>query len=290
MKLDFIAIQDKLFEELDLHDARTSERLLNQAKEGARMVRLVLEELKQYVLENDFESKEQEIFFYKSIFPQIHSRMVYYSRLFRIEADSPRKLPAEYKRFLEREDERIGLFFEEHGSLFIYHQCGASDMDESYFLRDSQYNNNRPDDMDGMLDRRFCNPYSIKLGELIGLEKVKNYLSDEMERADRAVEESKRMLKPSLIWTNSKTDLIELGYALQAANAINHGRNDLKQIFEWLESSFNISLGNPYSMFRDLRDRKGDRTRFISTIKVALEKMMDKMDEDTSRAANITRP
>lgn len=285
MKQDFIAIQEKLFAELALHETQTP-NLLERTKRGAQMVHKVLAQLKAHLLENDFGSKEDEISFYKSIFPGIRSQLVYYSRLFRIEADSPRKVPAEYKRFLEQENERINLFFEEHGALFIYHRSKAVDMDEVYFLRNSLYNNNYPDDLDGMLDSRFCNPNSIRLGELIGLERVKEYLEKALEKADAALEASKIAQKPQLIWTARKADLAELGYAIYASKALNHGRAELKQIFGWLEASFNITLGNPYSIFRDLRIRKGDRARFSEVMKTALEKLMDEMDENTSRPVN----
>lgn len=285
MKQDFIAIQEALFEELALHETQTT-NLLERTKTGARMVSKVLAELKSYVLENDFDSKEEEIAFYKHIFPAIHSQNVYYSRLFRIEADSPRKVPAEYKRFLEQENERINLFFEEHGALFIYHRSKASDMDEVYFLRNSLYNNNYPDDLDGMLDTRFCNPNSIRLGELMGLERVKEYLERALEKADATLEESRKASKPQLVWTARKADLAEFGYAIYASRALNHGRAELKQIFGWLEDSFSITLGNPYAIFRDLRIRKGERARFSEVMKTALEKLMEEMDEDTSRALN----
>lgn len=285
MKQDFIAIQEALFEELALHETRTP-NLLERTKRGAQIVGKVQAQLKAHVLENDFESKEEEILFYKTIFPNIHSQNVFYSRLFRIEADSPRKVPAEYKRFLEQENERINLFFEEHGALFIYHRSKASDMDEVYFLRNSLYNNNYPDDLDGMLDTRFCNPNSIRLGELMGLERVKEYLEKALEKADAALEESRRARKPQLVWTARKADLAELGYAIYASKALNHGRAELKQIFAWLEASFSISLGNPYSIFRDLRVRKGERARFSEVMKSALEKLMEEMDEDTTRAFN----
>lgn len=285
MKQDFIAIQEKLFEELALHETRTP-NLLERTRRGAQMVRKVLAQLKTHVLENDFSDKAEELAFYKNIFPHIHSQNVYYSRLFRIEADSPRKVPAEYKRFLEQENERINLFFEEHGALFIYHRSKASDMDEVYFLRNSIYNNNYPDDLDGMLDTRFCNPNSIRLGELIGLERVKEYLEKALEEAEVALEESKKVIRTPLLWTARKADLAELGYAIYASKALNHGRAELKQIFGWLEASFNISLGNPYSIFRDLRVRKGERARFAEVMKTALEKLMEEMDEDTSRVVN----
>jgi hypothetical protein len=78
-----------------------------------------------------------------------------------------------------------------------------------------------------------------------------------------------------LTWTGSKADLIELIYGLETVGVINKGGADIKEIARRFESLFNISLGNFYRQFLDIRLRKKEKTTFLNQMKEKLEVRMD---------------
>jgi len=68
-------------------------------------------------------------------------------------------------------------------------------------------------------------------------------------------------------WTASKTDLVELIYALDAVKCINHGNINLKALTSYLENVFNINIGDIYRIYLEIRERKGNRTQFLDRLK-----------------------
>lgn len=79
-----------------------------------------------------------------------------------------------------------------------------------------------------------------------------------------------------LKWTGTKLALIETIYALQSVDAINNGKADIKQIADSFESLFNISLGNYYRHFQEIRLRKNGKANFIDDLK---EKLVHRLDD-----------
>jgi hypothetical protein len=81
---------------------------------------------------------------------------------------------------------------------------------------------------------------------------------------------------PKLKWTASKSDFIELVYALQATTAINYGENEIKEIFSALQSVFQVHIEDPYRIFIDLANRKMAPLKFIPKLE---EGFLRKVDE-----------
>lgn len=79
-------------------------------------------------------------------------------------------------------------------------------------------------------------------------------------------------------WTASKTDLIELIYALQASGAIKSGTAGIKEMASACEEIFDLNLGNVYRTFLEIRERKIDQTKFIDRLKTTLLRRMEETD------------
>lgn len=84
-----------------------------------------------------------------------------------------------------------------------------------------------------------------------------------------------------LTWTASKTDLVELLYGIFYTSALNNGTLNLKQIATFLETTFDISIGDFYRTYLQMRIRK-NRTAFLNRMKKVLEEKMDELDENPS--------
>src|SRR5690606_41701196 len=80
-------------------------------------------------------------------------------------------------------------------------------------------------------------------------------------------------------WTGSKTELIELLYALHSSKCINSGTTDIKELAAHFEHFYNVDLGNYYHTFIDIRSRKSSRTRFLERLIEMLNQRMESLEE-----------
>jgi hypothetical protein len=73
--------------------------------------------------------------------------------------------------------------------------------------------------------------------------------------------------------------LIEILYAFHTKGVFNNGAAELKEIASYLEEIFQIDLGQYRRTFLEIRDRKSDKTKFISSLVEELMKRMEDTDE-----------
>lgn len=83
---------------------------------------------------------------------------------------------------------------------------------------------------------------------------------------------------PILNWTLSKTDLIELVYALHSGGAFNKGTASIAQIARFFEQVLHIQLGNTSMTFQEILRRK-DSTAFLERLKEKLEEHIINIEE-----------
>jgi hypothetical protein len=130
-------------------------------------------------------------------------------------------------------------------------------LDETYFIRGKEEQHNPA------IDNRFSTAKEIQYSRILGYERLKQYLLGAVQK----IESPSAIVDSKLTWTGSKTDLIELIYALQAAGVFNRKDADLKLIASHFENVFNTKLGNYYRVFQDIQLRKSGQTNFIDVLK-----------------------
>jgi hypothetical protein len=79
-----------------------------------------------------------------------------------------------------------------------------------------------------------------------------------------------------LVWTATKTALIELIYALYSSGALNHGAIDINSIASSFEDFFNIRLDNVYKTYNEIKERKSSRTKFLEELMMSLQCKINK--------------
>lgn len=262
--------------------AVTSANMLQRAERSYTAIRLSLQKLKAFILSYTFKDQQEEIFFFKVIKPQFLKELIYYRKIFYIEADKPlgdkEALTAHYKQ----ETVRINLFIERNHNFYIYYRMGKSDNDEQYFVRMSNGSEPLPEySLD--IDPQFCTIHSLKLAKMEACEMLNEYLLSELYAIHHPLsphDAASIKTRPDTTWTDPKVDLIELGYSIQSRGSVNHGKADVKLIMTALEHVFNVSTGNYYAVFQqNIRIRKKNRTIYLDGLKDSLEKRMDDSDE-----------
>lgn len=223
-------------------------------------------ELKQYVLKYKFRDPGEEIEFFKKIKPWFISELLYYQRLLKINLFESYNTQAVKLKYFQKQLVKLEGFITRHQEFYYYFLSMEENMDEKYFSRSNASKRTI------ILDDRFSTMYDMRLSKIQCNERIKNYLLSAIQRIESP---SSLPINASLTWTGSKTDLIELIYALQASGVFNQSSADVKQIATYFENAFNVTLGNFYRIFQDIRIRKTGQANFISHLRTVLIKRID---------------
>lgn len=194
--------------------------------------------------------------FNKIIYPQFLSLLIYYRYLaiaFSREPFDRREQIIHFKQFCKK----LKTFHREHQEVIQYCRSGATDRDEYYFGNNSIQ----------LLPEE--NPVYIWSKYLAGQRLYDQFILEIAKRRNPNHQNE-------LVWTAPKTNLIELLYALHASNSFNDGKAGLKQVAEAFERIFQVSLGNYYRVFQDIRQRKINQTVFLDQLK---EKFLQRVHE-----------
>lgn len=262
--------------------ALTSENLLQRAERSYAAVQQSLQKVKEFINNYTFYDQDEEILFFKKLKPQFLKQLIYYWKIFHLEAEKPQRDQEELTAWYKQKIERINHFFQDSHSLYIYYRLSRSDKDECYFTREADGYETLPE-YSLEIDKRFCTVHSLKLAKLQAYEMLNEYLLAELYALQHPSSVADLVFagnKPDTTWTDSKVDLIELGYAIQSRGSVNQGKADVKLVMTALEYAFNISTGNYYAVFQqNIRIRKKNRTVYIDKLRDSLGGRMDDADE-----------
>ncbi len=256
--------------------------ILYKAEKGIALVEKCIRKLQKQIVGQDFETQSDEIYFFKHVKPQIFSKLIYYIRLFSIESKRPRGKDVAQIRYLQLQIDKLQTFFNDNLEFYNYYRRGAMSMDEQYFVRGNRDLRMPLESFHFLIDDQFSTCQDGTVATIMAYDMLIVYLRKEVDDLNNNMEPTKNtpMEKPSkLFWTGSKTDLIELLYALHTSKCINGGTVDIKEMASHFEYFYNVDLGNYYHTFIDIRSRKSSRTRFLERLIEILKQRMESLEE-----------
>lgn len=256
--------------------------ILYKAEKGIALVEKCIRKLQQQIVGQDFETQSDEIYFFKHVKPQIFSKLIYYIRLFSIESKRPRGKDVAQIKYLQQQIDKLQTFFNDNLEFYNYYRRGAMSMDEQYFVRGNRDLRMPLESFHFLIDDQFSTCQDGTVATIMAYDMLIVYLRKEVDDLNNNMEPTKNtaMEKPSkLFWTGSKTDLIELLYALHTSKCINGGTVDIKEMASHFEYFYNVDLGNYYHTFIDIRSRKSSRTRFLDRLIEMLNQRMESLEE-----------
>ncbi|WKB81816.1 RteC domain-containing protein [Cellulophaga lytica] len=258
-----------------------SDDILYKAENGISNAEKCIKMLRKRVVQNGFKTKTEEISFFKHIKPQIFSRLIYYVRLFNIESKRPRSSSKFQIKYLNNHINKLQMFFNENLEFYHYYRRGATILDEQYFVRGKSDLRLPTGSFHFFIDDQFSTSQDTTVATIMAYDMLIVYLQQEIEKLQAFKDTKPNTMKNSsstLFWTGSKTDLIELIYALHSSGVINSGTADIKKLASPLEQIFNINLGNYYHTFIEIRARKTSKTKFLDKLITSLHKRLDDSD------------
>lgn len=261
--------------EIELAKKETIERV----EDSIRKTISVLETLKTNIVKYKFESKKDEISFFKDIKPQFVSKLIYYNEIYNIITNKPFGGNKALKKYYTGELAKLKSFYTENVEFFKYYRNGNTYLDNKYFVRGRYDIKLTLDSFYFQADSRFSTSHDFKVAKIMANDLIQNYLESEIVKIENKAPLFNLTEKQVQKWTGTKIALIELVYALHAEGVFNNGASDLKETAKFFEEVFDVDLGQFHRTFFEMRARKADRTKFLNSLRDTLVRRMDEVDE-----------
>ena len=280
MVTNYDDILKKLDNKLDILEIEEQDILL-KAEKGIKLAKQTLKSVRSIVVDYEFETKLEEIHFFKCTKPKINSKLIYYVKLFNIESKRPRGSNKSQVKYLNNYIEKLQTYFNDNLDFYHYYRREATVFDEQYFLRGKADIRLFPDSFHFFVDEEFATSHDSTVASILAYDLLIVHLKREIDKLENNGNyASLRLLqsKTKITWTAHKIYLIELIYALHSTDVINNGTVDIKDIAYFVEKTFKVDLGDYYRAFLEIRMRKNGRTKFLDILKKQLTKRMDDTD------------
>lgn len=280
MKLFSESLLSELENHLKIIHSQTEEPI-QYAEQAIKKLISILEKLKTTFLQHKFESKSEEIDFFRNVKPQFAAKLIYYNEIYNIETNKPFGSKKAIRKYYNTELAKLQNYFTENVEFYKYFRTGNRSLDNKYFLRGRHDPRYTLDSFYFQADYRFSTSHDYKVAKILANDAVKMYLESGI-----SILKNKKVTVPvqqlhvkTQKWTGSKVALVELIYALHAEGVFNNGNVELTELVSSFESAFNIDLGQFNRVFLEIRARKSERTKFLNTLKEKLIMRMDDADE-----------
>ncbi|GGH42638.1 MULTISPECIES: RteC domain-containing protein [Flavobacteriaceae] len=256
----------------------------NQSTRCEKAIEIILktiDSLRGVLLKTKFKTDAEEIKFFKEIKPQFTSKLIYYNTIFKIEMKRPNGGSRIVKKYYNNELVKLKAFFDNELEFYKYYRSGSTYLDHKYFLRSKFDIKMSLSSYYFEADTNFSTSHDYKVAKILANDLIQLYLENNLVLIGSKDNGEKSQRKPNLkmIWTSPKVALIELVYALHTEGVFNNGAADLKDIAEYFEHIFEIDLGQYRRTFLEIRTRKADRAKFLTTLNKGLLKRMEDTDE-----------
>jgi len=274
--LDDYKKEIKIVEESNLND-------FNNVEQGISISRQYLQKLRIYVRENEFMGQKNEIIFFKRHKPYIYCRLKFYAKLYNFLINRPAGTIKSQQKFIDSEINRLQESNRRNIDFIKYYREDSELLDEFYFLRGNDKISLVSNTSHFYTDAEFSTSHDNAIAKIMAYDLlISHYVEELGYLRDLSYGKSNKLNTLSngerLGWTASKTDLIELIYALQASGAIKSGTAGIKEMASACEDIFELKLGNVYRTFLEIRERKIDPTKFIDRLKSTLLQRMEETD------------
>ena len=261
-----------LYEEMEVMTKDKDNCTFENARDISLQMLKLVTKLRDFMACYRFESKDEEIGFFRNVKPGFFSTLIFYRKIFEIQSATPVGMLPDLITYYLNELNNIKDYINSNKEFLSYYRSNSNVLDEIYFVRkepdlwlslQAEYEQNS-----------FTTIYDQKLAKLLAYEQVSSFIIEEINNQQAGKKEN------DVTWTGSKAALIELLYAIQTSGSCNNGSIDVRQLASHFENLFNVKLGNFYRTFQEIRIRKMSRTTFLDQMKESLIKRMDNSDEN----------
>jgi len=197
----------------------------NKLKENIRIAKNCLMQLRLELRKSGFNSKREEITFFKYQKPHIQGRLNFYLKLNFFLIEYPPVDSNKQRNFINNELNKIDVEKAEHKIFIKYYKLKESKLDHFYFLRGNNQLDLFMNSNYHLEDPEFSTSHDHLVSQIITQDLLTKFYAKQLktlttDESNVVIEEVKPKILRDLSWTASKTDLVELIYALNSSGAI----------------------------------------------------------------------
>jgi len=278
MKNYILQLNKNLNDQLQIIDLEET-NLINKAQKSIVCTKNSLSKLKTFILDYTFKNEEEEILFFKEIKPGILSQLIYYIKINNIESKRPMGSVERQQKYLLYELEKLTLYFNSHLEFYRYYRMNSTFLDDKFFVRGREDSHLHLDNLMIYIDPEFSTSQDYMVSKIIANDRLEVYLKTELDALSIKVSNPSwgqvgNFSSTMFQWTDTKTAMIELIYALCASGSINKGNCEIKELTALFEQIFNVRLTDIYRTFLEIKGRTA-QTKYIDNLKIALLRKME---------------
>ncbi|MFH6991860.1 RteC domain-containing protein [Flavobacterium sp. FlaQc-48] len=257
------------------------EQIIEKSYHMTTLLRNLLCTVKKNVLEKGFSDENEEVYFFKTVKPQILGKLIYYNKIFRIEASCPVVSGKMHHKHFSNELNLLKQEFKEqfyNTDFYRYYRTGRTECDHHFFCRGKLDLHEVVNSFVFEIDNQFSTYYDYKVSRIIANELLYKYLLSKVEpdKEETALFANGQDTSRDFFWTDSKNALIELIYALHASGSISHGKAGIRKISMVFQLLFRIQLGDVHHAFHRMKDRTDSKSIFLDQLRSSLKQHMDR--------------
>lgn len=169
----------KLLTELDMHLNEIDfqkENAIQSAENAIKIIIVILERLKTFSIQYQFESKAEEINFFKIVKPRFVSKLIYYNEIHNIESNKPFGASRHLRKYFNAELDKLKAYFNDNIDLYKYYRTGNTMLDKKYFVRDRYDIKLTLDSSYFQADNRFTTAHGFKVAKIMANDRIQDYL------------------------------------------------------------------------------------------------------------------
>lgn len=221
---------------------------------------------------------KEEVNFFKHIKSQPMSYLIYSRKVALFERQKPLVGENFLKEFIEKTERELHDFMQENHEFIFFAELNDYKIDQHFFTRNPQIKIPFWKIVDYYAAPEFSTSHDVLWAKVLAMRRFGKYITEAALKTGRTIHTLQNDPTPSLYWSGSKTDLVELIYALVAGGYINHGTGNISTLKAVFEKTFNVRLPNIYKTYGEIKARKGNRTKYLQELRYRLEHRMDQED------------
>jgi hypothetical protein len=272
-------LQNEFLEKNALLNNKKGERI-SDSKEFIIWAETKIDEMHKWLKTHDFGEEKKEIEFFKVIKPRIFSILIFHKERIRLVSNVPTGKCLSLK-FYDEELHKISQNQIADSKFYSYYKGLSNNFDVLYFTRKTKKCILETDSSHIGIDKRVSTCYDYKIATILANEEIILYIENRIKKIKyknkARGKAGKRIfdIQSNLKWTGSKTELIELVYALHFANMVNNGNSEIKDIARVIGRSFNMDItDNLYRTYKDIKNRKNPNSNFTQSLNDNFQKKL----------------
>lgn len=278
-------IKSEFFNEFDCdldQIANSYQDSIVQAHQAIELLDVKIKQLNKWLKKHQFETVQEEIYFFKEQKPKIIAKLIYYKEILAIETSMP-SVKKEKMGHCDKVLNKIHLYQYNNKDFYQYYRSKLSYKDQDYFVRSNRKDNIYEDWYLMNYNKRLCSSHDYKVAILIANDLLTMYVENKIEHL-QLTNSINQMMKSNLKWTASSTDFTEMVYGLHHNKSINNGNATIIEIATCIGRVLNIKVDDRiYREYIGIKGRKTVIPKFLYEVADSLEKQIEIELEETKK-------